>query len=257
LKAKQEVDEIIAKKWEVDPKMFERAFEALQQAWVSKEYLQLLKWAGIEDLQVLKRYKFWLEHPRFKEHIEGIMELRNLTPTEAHTIFWYTNWVLRIPKTKTDFINWFVRWELKDLTEEQIKWLQDLVRAFDSWLDKMPNAPEKVLMRWDSAKRRQPWKPIELKWYTSVANNTNDTFVNRKDSLIEITTVPWRAKDISDLAAYKHFAKEMWEPEMATKHEWLILRNSQAVVESIEKDYLVNFRWKDYLKNRIIARQIE
>jgi hypothetical protein len=141
------------------------------------------------------------------------------------------------------------------ITETEKMWLQKLRDTFDSWLNKMPDAPEKVLLRWDNASHWQQWKSIDLDWYTSVANNIDDTFIARKDSLIEIEVIPWKAKDISDLASYKHFAKEMWQLDYATTHEWIILRGSQAVVESIESNYLVTFRWENYMKNRIIVKQ--
>jgi hypothetical protein len=119
----------------------------------------------------------------------------------------------------------------------------------------MPDAPEKVLLKWDSAKYWQPWKPIELKWYTSVANNIDDTFVKNTDSLIEMQILPWKAKDISSLASYKHFATEMWKPNLVATHEWIILRGSEVIVENIEYNSKINFKGEMLEKTKIILRQ--
>jgi hypothetical protein len=88
-----------------------------------------------------------------------------------------------------------------------------------------------------------------------VANNIDDTLLDNVDSLVEIKIIPWRAKDISELASYKHFPEEMWVPDKVTNHEWLILRSSEAIVEGVEPNFRTEFRWKVIEKNKITAKQ--
>jgi hypothetical protein len=230
------------KKWlklEIDPKRIEKAFEALKQVWLPENYLKLVRWAGIDDISTLAHYRSWLIDWKIRQHIEAVAEKRGLTPTEAHTIFWYTKWVLtiKIDWIRTENVNAFLRWKLpKDLPESQTKAIKEIIENFDKWLDKMPDIEWNMVIRWDSWDwwRVPKWSEVDLYWYTSCARKKENTFIWEKypknDLFIEVEIIKWRAKDISELAYYTHFLGE-------TTEEALILRNSKVVIKDIQEWY--------------------
>jgi hypothetical protein len=268
LQAKADIEEVIkAKKesqktwwkFEVDPKRIEKAFEALKQAWVPEDYLKLVRWAGIDDISTLAHYRSWLVDWKIRQHIEEVAQKRGLTPTEAHTIFWYTKWVFSTEIGWTDRINMYLRWKLPDdLPKSQKEALGRIVKAFDDWLDKNPNVEWNLVLIWDSWNwwRVPKWSEIDLYWYTSWARKKENILTwerhPNRDLLIEVKIIEWRAKDISELAYYTNFAKAG-----KTTEEAVILRNSKVIIKDIQEwyDRFVAKTWETVNITKIRAEQ--
>ena len=91
-----------------------------------------------------------------------------------------------------------------------------------------------LIFRWDKLKWWQwnIWDEIQLKSFTSVANNKENIFLwelYENNILINIKWIkPWSVKDISDLALFVHFAEKL--NKKTTINEWIIIPNSEIKI---------------------------
>jgi hypothetical protein len=133
---------------------------------------------------------------------------------------------MKMPELEWDFI---VRWD-------SWKW----------WLTPDTNLSDiknleiiKMIQEW-KVKWYKSWDIIDLHGFTSVSNNLDDIFIwkwwETKDTLIVIRWEKWKIRDISDLAMFTNFAKELWKP--ATKFEWVVLSNSKVAFKGAEIKYI-------------------
>jgi hypothetical protein len=154
-----------------------------------------------------------------------------LTRKEALSIFSYTDEVIYRD------LNNYMRWILnRDLSETNINAINNIIDNLESWLDKMPNMEWRLIYRWDNwvGWKKEKWEKIELKSFTSVANNVGDTFLSEdKNILIIVDWKKWKVKDVTSLALIPNF----WDyfPQVPnTTNEWIILPNS--VVKVMKKE---------------------
>jgi hypothetical protein len=173
-----------------------------------------------------------------------------LTREEALLIFSYTD------NTIFERLNSFMRWNkeiLKSLTTQNIEVTKRLVWKLEKALEKMPNMEWELVYRWDSWKwwKLNIWEEIDLKAFTSVANNMQDTFLSEnKNILVIIQWKEWRVKDISQLAMFVNFGDKLWKT--ATRNEWVILPNSVLEVTWNNKVRIV---WKDFDVDKVTLKQ--
>jgi hypothetical protein len=136
----------------------------------------------------------------------------------------------------------YLRWKLDllKLPEGQKEALDELIRIFDKWLEKMPDIKEwKIVLRWDQVKYWEPlteWRIADLDAYSSCAVNKENIFIWKKyktDLLVEVEVLRWRVKDITRLAFFPNFAKKVGR--IPTTEEALILRGSKVRIKEIER----------------------
>ncbi len=212
----------------------ERQIKWLEELWIPESYSRdmLESWIlsplpNVEKFDLLKRFEFferkWIDVKSIVN--DAVEKIPNLTQKDALLIFSYTDYFLYWK------LNWFMRWDtnvLNTMTKWNIEATNRIIRDLEQALEKMPDLNGELVYRWDSWNwwKKEKWETIELKSFTSVANNTDDTFLSdRNNILIAIELKEWRVKDITQLAIIPKF----WDnfPQIPrTLNEWVILPNS-------------------------------
>lgn len=258
----KQVDEIVPKQ-EVKTVEFskkvdiERQIRWLEQLWLPESFTRdmIESWLMKQEFfgwDLLRRFealnKRWIDYNKMID--EAIKQIPNLTREEALLIFSYTD------NTIFERLNSFMRWNkevLQSLTPQNIEVAQRLVWKLEKALEKMPNMEWELVYRWDSWKwwKLNIWEEIDLKAFTSVASNMQDTFLSEnKNILVIIQWKEWRVKDISQLAMFVNFGDKLWKT--ATRNEWVILPNSVLEVTWNNKVRIV---WKDFDLDKVTLKQ--
>lgn len=179
-----------------------------------------------------------------------IKEVPTLSKEEALLIFSYTD------NTFYRRLNDFLRWNkevLDTLTPHNVEISKKLALKLEQALEKMPNMEWELVYRWDDWDwwKWKIWKEIDLTAFTSVANNSDDTFLSQqKNILVIIQWKEWRVKDISKLSLFVNFAEQLWKSP--TNSEWVILPNSILEITWKNKVRIV---WKDFDVDQVKLKQ--
>jgi len=110
-----------------------------------------------------------------------------------------------------------------------------------------------VVYRWDGWEGwlKEIWEDVELNWFTSVANNTDDIILQWGNNIR--ITIEWqegRVKDVSSLALFVNFADKINKP--FTKNEWVILSNSIMRIVDVQKN---TYKWVEIIDIRVKQTQ--
>ncbi len=221
----------------------ERQVKWLEELWIPESYSRDMLESGLLNdkfmwWDLLRRFQAlqekWIDYDTMIEN--AIDDITWLSKEEALTIFSYTDQV--IYKNLNNYMRWILD---KDLSPDNIKAINNLIIKLESWLSKMPDIEWTFIYRWDSWNwwLKDIWDDIELKAFTSVADNVWDTFLSSEKNILVIADwKKWRVKDVTQLAIIPNF----WDrfPQIPnTTNEWVILPNSTVRVinktnESIE-----------------------
>lgn len=226
-----------------DPELI-KVIEKLKELWIPKEFYDLINNSWLSKLEwtnLINRFqnfeKKWIDYNKIIN--SAIEKIPGLTKKEAFLIFTYTD------KFLYENLNSVMR-SSENLTDWQTKLINNLNQA----LEKMPNMEWELVFRWDDwiGWKWKIWEIIELKAYTSIANNENDILVWKNTNMIII--VEWikgKVKDITSLALVPNYWDKI--PSVKnTSNEWLILPNSSVEITE-------TFQWKN--KYYIKVKQIK
>lgn len=254
------IDELEAKKTELNKSIdVERQVKWLEKLWLPESFTRdlLESWLLRKEFfwwDLLRRFealeKKWIDFNKMIDDI--IKEIPTLSKEEALLIFSYTD------NTFYRRLNDFLRWNkevLDTLTHHNIEVSKKLALKLEQALEKMPNMEWELVYRWDDWEwwKWKVWKEIDLIAFTSVANNSNDTFLSeQKNILVIIQWKEWRVKDISKLAMFVNFAEQLWKTP--TKSEWVILPNSVLEITWKNKVRIV---WNDFDIDKIKLKQVK
>jgi len=227
--------------------------------WVPREFSKDLLESGLlrEKLpwwwDLLKRFEllqqWWIDYNRL---IDNAMQyIPWLTKEDGMYIFAYTDLIFY------ERLNGFKRGipaVLESMTPEQNQVATRFAQRLEVALWKMPNTKHVewenivVVYRWDGWQGwlKEVGELVELKWFTSVANNTDDIILRWENNIrITIEGQPWKVKDISSLAFFVNFADKINRP--FTKNEWVILPNAK-----IEILHINTWKYFDYASKQLI-----
>lgn len=178
-----------------------------KKQWVPLDYIDAVENSDYlaDWVNLLRRYKYW--ESKWIDYNKLITDyVKNnkywVTLEEAHTIYWYTNWI---------FVNKLNDALRKAKTPEELKLIKEkpLVKYLISWLSKMPYAKNKQF-RWDDFvyQNYNKWDEKILEWFTSSADKKKDSFWDQYSHLIIDDA---KARDISSLAFFVHHADRIWK----------------------------------------------
>ncbi|ATU05343.1 hypothetical protein BKN14_02720 [Candidatus Gracilibacteria bacterium HOT-871] len=121
---------------------------------------------------------------------------------------------------------------LANLTPNNIKASKSLIQKLEIAIKKMPDMNGTLVYRgdnWDGWINSNN-KSVELKAFTSVSNNIDDTFISReKNMLIIIEGKKGKVKDITKLSIIPNFG-EYFKYIKNTTNEGVILPNSEVII---------------------------
>ena len=143
-----------------------------------------------------------------------------------------------------------MRWgknTLANLTPNNIKASKSLIQKLEIAIKKMPDMNWTLVYRWDN----WDWwinsnnKSVELKAFTSVSNNIDDTFISKeKNMLIIIEGKKWKVKDITKLSIIPNFW-EYFKYIKNTTNEWVILPNSEVIITN---EKAKSYKWIEIIE---------
>jgi len=251
----------------------ERQVMWLEKLWVPEEFSRDLLGSGlliekIPGKDLLWRFEKFLENGvDYNRLIEQAMEkIPWLTKEDGLYVFMYTDLILY------QKCNGFMRQVpsvIETMTPEQVQIATRFTQRLEEAFEKMPNMRNTVEWWEESWKLvivyrgdawwgwiQSVWEVIELKAFTSVANNTDDALIFPGSNIfITIEWLQWKVKDITSLALVPNYWKNI--NINPTTNEWVILPNTKVEILNIGTWARINTKRKIIDTIEIKVQQIQ